>query len=57
MIAARKIIEEAGGDSCIISKIESHMGIENIDGIIDESDGIMVARGDLGVEVPMEELP
>ena len=57
VIAARKIIEEAGGDACIISKIESRMGIDNIDEIIDESDGIMVARGDLGVEVPMEELP
>lgn len=55
--AARRIIEEAGGDSCIISKIENSIGIENIDGIIDESDGIMVARGDLGVEVPMEALP
>ena len=57
VIAAREIIEEAGGDACIISKIESRTGIENIDDIIDESDGIMVARGDLGVEVPMEELP
>ena len=57
VVAARRIIEEAGGDACIISKIESRMGIENIDDIIDESDGIMVARGDLGVEVPMEELP
>ena len=54
---ARKIIEEAGGDALIISKIESRKGIENIDEIIDESDGIMVARGDLGVNVPMEELP
>lgn len=57
VIEARKIIEEAGGDALIISKIESRMGIENIDDIIDESDGIMVARGDLGVNVPMEELP
>ena len=57
VIAARKIIEEAGGDSCIISKIESRRGIENIDEIIDESDGIMVARGDLGVEVSLEKLP
>lgn len=57
VIAARKIIKDAGGDSCIISKIESQMGVDNLDEIIDESDGIMVARGDLGVEVPMEELP
>lgn len=57
VISAREIIEEAGGDALIISKIESRMGIENVDEIIDESDGIMVARGDLGVEVPMEELP
>ena len=57
VIEARKIIEKAGGDALIISKIESRMGIKNIDEIIDESDGIMVARGDLGVEVPMEELP
>ena len=57
VIEARKIIEEAGGDAFIISKIENHKGIENIDEIIDESDGIMVARGDLGVEVPLEKLP
>ena len=52
-----KIEEEAGGDALIISKIESRMGIENIDEIIDESDGIMVARGDLGVNVSLEKLP
>ncbi|WP_292474556.1 pyruvate kinase [Methanosphaera sp.] len=57
VMEARKLIEEAGGDALIISKIESRMGIENIDDIINESDGIMVARGDLGVEFPMEELP
>ena len=57
VMEARKIIEDAGGDALIISKIESRKGIENIDDIIDESDGIMVARGDLGVEVPLEELP
>ena len=57
VIAARKIIDASGGDALIISKIESRMGIENIDEIIDESDGIMVARGDLGVEVAMEKLP
>lgn len=57
VIEARKIIEKAGGDARVISKIESRMGIENIDEIIEESDGIMVARGDLGVEVPLEDLP
>ena len=57
VITAREIIEKAGGDALIISKIESRRGIENIGEIIDESDGIMVARGDLGVDVPMEELP
>lgn len=57
VIEARKILEEAGSDALIISKIESHLSIKNIDEIIDESDGIMVARGDLGVEVSLEELP
>ena len=57
VISARKIIEDAGGDALIISKIESRLGIENVDDIIEESDGIMVARGDLGVEIPLEELP
>ena len=54
---AREIITKAGGDARIIAKIESRTGIENIDEIINVSDGIMVARGDLGVEIPMEELP
>lgn len=57
VMAARKIVEEAGADVRIISKIESQTGIKNIDSIVAASDGIMVARGDLGVEVPMEMLP
>lgn len=57
VLEVRKIIEDAGGDARIISKIESQTGIDNIDEIIEASDGIMVARGDLGVEVPMEMLP
>ena len=57
VLEAKSIIESAGGDAMIISKIESQMGINNIDEIIEVSDGIMIARGDLGVEVPMEQLP
>lgn len=53
----RDIINASGGDAKIISKIESQKGIDNIDEIIEASDGIMVARGDLGVEVPLERLP
>ncbi len=54
----RALLEKYGRPEMkIISKIETQTGIENIDEIIDLSDGIMVARGDLGVEVPMEKLP
>ena len=57
VLEARKIIEDAGGDARIISKIESQTGMDNLQEIIEASDGIMVARGDLGVEIPMEQLP
>ena len=55
---ARAIFKEQGREDLkIISKIESATGIENIDEIIRLSDGIMVARGDLGVEMPLEQIP
>jgi len=58
VLEVRKILEEENRtDLKIISKIESQTGIENLESIIDVSDGIMVARGDLGVEIPMEDLP
>lgn len=55
--ALRKFIVKNGGNMQIISKIESQCGVDNLDEIIDASDAIMVARGDLGVEVKMERLP
>lgn len=54
----REILEETGNlDVMIIPKIESQEGIDNLDGIIAAADGLMVARGDLGVEVPAEMVP
>ena len=57
VLAIRQILEEAGADLDIIAKIESRESINNLDEIIKVSDGIMVARGDLGVEIPAEEVP
>ena len=58
VLKVRDILKEQGREDIkLISKIESMTGIENIDEIIEVSDGIMVARGDLGVEVPMTKLP
>ena len=58
VLEIRKILDEHGCDNInIISKIENMQGVENIDEIIRVSDGIMVARGDMGVEIPAEEVP
>jgi len=57
ILAIRQIIEESGADLDIIAKIESREGLNNLDEIIKVADGVMVARGDLGVEIPVEEVP
>ena len=58
ILQVKKILEKYNRlDMKIISKVESQAGVDNLDEIIDESDGIMVARGDLGVEVAFEYLP
>ena len=55
--ACRKVVKEHGASVPIIAKIEKHEAVDHIDSIIAVSEGIMVARGDLGVEIDLEEVP
>jgi pyruvate kinase len=57
ILHVKKQIKEQGGDTPVIAKIEKPAAVENIDSIIEVADGIMVARGDLGVEMKPEQVP
>ncbi len=57
ILEVRRILDVKGSDMKIIAKIENMQGIENVEEILDAADGIMVARGDMGVEIPLDEVP
>jgi pyruvate kinase len=57
VLACRKVIQDLGGNTPIVAKIEKNQAVENIDSILPESQAIMVARGDLGVEIDLERVP
>lgn len=57
VVEVRRVAEELGGDQEIVAKIETRQALQDLDAILKISDGLMVARGDLGVEMPAEEVP
>ncbi len=57
VVGARRAIQDSGGDIPIIAKIEKRQAVDNIDAILQVAQGIMVARGDLGVEIDIERVP
>jgi len=55
--AVRALVGEYGGDAALVAKIEKRAALDSIGEILEEADGLMIARGDLGVEIPIEEIP
>ena len=57
VLEAKEFMRSLGADIPIIAKIEKHEALSRLEEILDEADGLMVARGDLGVEIPLEQVP
>jgi len=57
VLVARELVQQAGGRQALVAKIECRLGVEHFEEILAASDAVMVARGDMGVELPAEEVP